>query len=351
MRQILLLTSLFAGCLMSPSCTSIDPKPGKNEPTPPAPPAVTDPVVTPPTVNSGNIMATVNGHPIPMEKLNEILVRDFGFRPAKNLIADEVVRQELKKRKLPYEVTEAEIQKETVLTLRRIFKFVKTPPPSQLEKLRDQFISTHDTFSRRAWNATIQRNVRLSRVAVINIGDITDEDIQRAFFDEFDGKRLLRTIQVRTYAEARAILKRLEKEDFATLAKTYSNHPTSNNGGLLPLIGTKTVPPSIPAAIARVARELKHEGDISSPIVCEAGIHILKLEKIIPPSKDHTGQDVKLDDVAESLRLFIREIRIFNLRTKILEDMIRKSDIQYINPIIRADQREFETDNTEKQGK
>ena len=288
------------------------------------------PAVT--TTQSGGVLARVNGVEVPMSRLHDALLEDFGLRPAQNIIADEVVRQALVRRNLPQEVSEMDIRSESVLALRRIFRFVKIPSGNQLDQMLNQFIASTSNFTRRAWDASMARNVRLGRLAENKIPKITEDEIRKAFFREYDGKIRVRTIRVASYSEAQAIVKRLEKgEQFAKLASKYSTHPSSRDGGLLPDIGTKSKPDIIPPVLARVAREdLKKPGDISDPVVCGAHIYILKLEEIIPPRK------VKYDDVKEELRLFLREIKKFDLRQQILHSLIKKSRIEYVNPVIRA---------------
>ncbi len=76
-------------------------------------------------------------------------------------------------------------------------------------------------------------------------------------------------------AKAWALYKRIQNgEDFAALARQYSEDPSSSaNGGLLPLLSTGQIIPSFENA----AFALTKVGEVSTPVRTEFGWHIIKL--------------------------------------------------------------------------
>lgn len=71
----------------------------------------------------------------------------------------------------------------------------------------------------------------------------------------------------------------LEGEDFANLARTYSEDPNSaDRGGELDAFGTNRMMPAFEAA----AFELKNPGDFSQPVRTEIGWHVIQLIERIP---------------------------------------------------------------------
>ncbi len=282
--------------------------------------------------STGRALATVNGVTIPMSRLHEILVEDFGLTPARNLIADEVILQELNRRDLREDVTTSELWDESVLALRQVFRFVTLPPKAKLAEMLDQFIATQTNLTRRGWNAAMTRNVRLGRLAKKRIEDIRESEIRKAYFYHYDGAVRVRIIQLPNYSEAIAAHKRLrEGAGFKAMAQKYSTHPSKANGGLIPPVGMKSKPESIPPLLARVAREeLKKPGDISEPVVCGSHIYLMKIEEIIPP------KDVKYSEVKDQLLVYLRDIKKFRSRQEVMKRLIGKAQIEYVNPIIRA---------------
>ncbi|MGC6433315.1 MAG: peptidylprolyl isomerase [Crocinitomicaceae bacterium] len=70
--------------------------------------------------------------------------------------------------------------------------------------------------------------------------------------------------------------KAIKGDDFESLAKTYSDDPSSNRrGGLLPDFGTGTLTRMVPE-FENAAFDLKNNGDISKPIQTSYGYHIIK---------------------------------------------------------------------------
>lgn len=82
-------------------------------------------------------------------------------------------------------------------------------------------------------------------------------------------------------AEASDILQRIKSgEDFAKLAKTYSDDKTSgDNGGLMDWFGPGMVDPVIEKAVAALTKP----GDVTTPIQTKEGFNIIKLVEVQKP--------------------------------------------------------------------
>jgi len=113
---------------------------------------------------------------------------------------------------------------------------------------------------------------------------VIEEDLLREYYnnheDEYGEKIILRLQHIlitKTDDNALKLANKIYEElqnnaVFDDLAKTYSEGPTADKGGLLSPINKNNLDPSIAAAIS-----LLNKGDISPPVKSDAGIQILKL--------------------------------------------------------------------------
>lgn len=298
-------------------------------------------VIEPPPTNSAaqpgqkiEILARINGQPIYMTPLREALLEDYGLPIARWLIADEVVRQELARLKLPMKVTQEQVAAENDQMLRTMFQFAEKPSPQQMETLLSQFLAKRQN-TRRQWDATMARNVRLSRIVAGQV-KITQAELRKEFFRRYNGKLKVRHIQVPSLIEAETVIRELGKgRDFATTAYKFSTSPSAKTGAWLPEIDTRDATTSVPSAIIKAARALKTPGDRSNPVQVGTNFHILKLEEVLPPV------DVKFEDVAAKLKTDVEYRRITQLRHQILRNLLSgsKTNIEYVNPVIRSKSR------------
>ncbi|MBN1942168.1 MAG: peptidylprolyl isomerase [Phycisphaerae bacterium] len=306
------------GCEMDARRTTVEPR---------------QPVQSPeaPHSEAASVLARVNGRAIPMDALYDALLRDNGLRVAQQLIADELVRQELQARGLPANVTDRDREIENRRALTKVFQFDETPTPEQLDGLLNQLLAQKN-ITRRTWDATMTRNVLLTRLAEHDPRvDVTDEDIRRAFFEEYDGKLKVRHVQAPTMVIAQEVTEKArDGEDFAQLAFQYSTNPSGKTGGWLPDIGPRTAPETVPPPIIQAARALKKPGDVSNIVQVGSNFHVLKLEEIVPPEK------VKFSDVKGKLRFIVRDKKIDRLQPVIMKELINKAQIEYVDPVIRS---------------
>ena len=293
----------------------------------------------------GSAMATVNGKAIPMSRLHEALVQDYGLALAQHLIADELVRQECERKKVSFPVSAKEIAIATGRAMDRTFQYNTTMPEADKQKMLQRYLAKN-RLTRRQWDATMARYIRLRRLAGSEI-TITEAEIKDAYRRQFDGKKRVRHIQVPTLQVAQEVLKQLKAgTKFTDLAATYSTNPTSKSGGWLPDIGMRSAPIGVAKAVVNAARSLDAPGEISVPIQVGTNFHILKLEEIVEP------RNVKLDDVRNKLTMLIREQKMFAAQVQIMRYLVtqaqKRGDIQYANPSLRSQSRKQQEKATER---
>jgi parvulin-like peptidyl-prolyl isomerase len=312
LAPLMLLAGLGAGC---------DMQPGK--------PVVIEANEAPPAPQRGGaVMATVNGTPLYMSDLHDVLVRDYGLALGQQFIADEAVRQELGRLSLPVEVTQTQQQKETLLALAQVTGLPKVESEEQLDDLLSQFLGKFN-LTRRQWDATMTRNVRLARLAEQRVV-INEETLRDEYFLCYGGKLKVRHIQAPSVAKAEEILRKLEGgEDFVKLAFQHSTNGDAKTGALLPDIHLNGPNPDVPPALVANAKALR-VGEVSNPVQVGTNFHILRLENKIPP------QDVAFADVKDQLRPLVRERQIRGLQQPILKELLDRADIVYVDPTLKS---------------
>ena len=271
-------------------------------------------------------MATVNGLPVYMSELNDLLIRSYGLAQSRQLIATELIRQAAAAKGIT--VSKNDIDAETNETMKEMFPTVTEA--SQQEQLLQQMLAGRN-MSQEQWNIVMERNATLRKLAEPNV-TVSDDELRDEFAQEYGGKVQVRHIQVESLATAQDVIKKLKAgADFAELAAKVSANPSGRDGGLLPPFGANTK--NVPPAIRQAALALKKVGQISDPVEVETAFHILKLESIIQP------QDAKFIDVKDKLTAKVRQRKIRLTAQQTLQDIIRQAQesnaIQYVDPILR----------------
>ena len=289
----------------------------------PAAAPATGPVSITPRTGEGAVMALVNGQPVYMSELYEILLRGQGLTIAQQLIVSEMVRQEAQRQNIT--VTEAEFQSENERMMKDAFGTVEES--EQRERLLMQLFAQKG-LTRQSWDLAVKRNVMLRKLAEPRV-KVTDEDLRQEFSMQFGRKVVVRHIEVESLREAEDLLQRLRnKEDFAALAAKHSKNPSAAQGGALPPIGANSL--EMPAAIRQVALAMKEVGEISDPVKVGYAFHILKLEKIIEP------QEVKFEAVRDKLREVATKRALLMTQQQIVMELMQKGRYEYVDPTLRA---------------
>jgi parvulin-like peptidyl-prolyl isomerase len=327
MRNIL-LTLLIGLALTGLACdlasrnqTTVEPRDEPASPTEGAAPSEADD-------ESRAVMATVNGQPIPLARLHDALVVDFGKPIAQQFVASEVVRQKLIAEGIPTKVSEEELRAETVRAMKQIIQFEDNPTWEQVVSLRDQFLRQRSLTSR-IWDATMRRNVQLTRLAARHV-TVSPEELRQAYRLRYGAKWHARHIQVPHLETAQTLLDQVrDGADFAKLAFKHSTNPDAKDGGLMPPITLQDPPSSIPKPIVQAVLAMDRPGAVSNPVQAGTNFHILKLEKVEPPA------DVEFQDVRAELKADVRDAKIAQLQQQLLQRLIAEAEIVYIDPTLR----------------
>lgn len=293
----------------------------------PAPPTPRPETTTAPTATTrpaaGAVMAYVNGRPIYMRRLHEMLVRSHGVEQGRQLIASELVAQAAEEQNLT--ASDEEIAAEHERTLERMFPD-DVSGSEQKERLLEHLMVQRGV-PREEWRMTMRRNVLLGKLAGPR-ATVGEAELRTQFEERYGRKFVVRHIQTASLSDAQNALERLRKgADFAQLARKVSKNRSAATGGLLQPIGPKA--PGLPPPLRKAARSMKTPGEISEPIQVGTTYHVLHLERIIE------SQNVKFEDIKDSLAEAVRDDKLRALKPQILAELIRLGRVEYVDPILK----------------
>ncbi len=275
-----------------------------------------------------DVMATVDGEPIYMDALHELLVESNGMATAQQLIANKLVDQQAAQADIG--VTDADIETRIQSALDSMLP--ESSGREQQERVLESMLAQRG-LSRSLWLLSMRRNAILAKIAAPQV-KITDELLEAAFANEYGRAVQVRHIQVATPTEAQEVLAELEKgADFSELARRLSKNPASaRNGGLLPWVTAKT--PRIPPVLATAAMALTEVGEIPDPIQMGTAFHVLKLDQV------RQAQDIALESVRDELTAKVQEEQIVQIADLMLRDLLESAQmsgkIRLVNPILKA---------------
>ncbi len=330
MVGVLLTAWALAGCDQPQPDPGPQAGPGMTRPAAPT----TQPTTSP--ASAREVIATVQGEPIYMDRLQAILVDDYGLAVARNLIALKLVRQAAEAKGIS--ITEKHVQQEHERTLASMFASANSL--QQRERLLDQLMQ-QNRLSRNQWRLIMERNALLRKVVADSV-TISDEEIDEEFGRRYGRKWIIRHIQVPTLADAQEVIKKAKAPgmDFGALARQASTNPDRANGGLIGAVTAKST--KLPAAIVQAATAMQKPGEISDPIQVGNAFHVLHLDRIEEPT------DVDKTDVVDQIRTDIADnkSRLIQKQTlqRMIQDAQKSGQIQYVHPILKeADRRATES--------
>jgi len=271
------------------------------------------------------VMANVNGQPIYMTDLNEILVTNYGMTIAQQLIADMVVQQEANKRQII--VTDDDIAAENDYFLHGITDQQDVQPAHRRELLTRMLAEKGMSYA--DYERFLRRQVLLRKMVTPDI-QIYEADLRNEFSRQFGRQVQVRHIQLESLAAADQVLQMLrDGADFARLAQDYSIDPSSApNGGLLPPISSMS--DECQPAIREVVLALNKPGEVSDIIRSGTTFHLLQLVREIPP------QDVSFEQVKDQLHAALLRQAIDQAILSLLQRLIATADIEFTDPILRT---------------
>lgn len=315
--MVTLLLTLFVGCAEpAPAPMGAPAPPGDSRP-----PARQETAETQSGTVTQNAAATLDGEPLGMDQLHELLVKAHGLVALNQLVASEAV-QRLGRRE-GVTITEQDVQAENARTLAALAPGLER---SQQEQVLERVLKERN-MPRVYWDMTMRRNAILRLVAVRQV-KVTEPMLQEEFNRQYGQRVQIRHIQVATAADAQKILDQLARgSDFAELARQYSiNADTAGKGGLFPLFTRKSM--DVSPILVRAAFELE-DGQVSEILQVDRYFHVIRREKTEPP------QDVKFEDVRAALEQQVTEAVVQRMQMQLLGEVLNEVNVNILNPELR----------------
>jgi parvulin-like peptidyl-prolyl isomerase len=134
-----------------------------------------------------------------------------------------------------------------------------------------------------SWKNGLKLQLITRKVSLAVLGadaQVSDKEAEKYYLDNRDEFRRPAELRARqmlfsNIEDARLVLNKLkEKEDFATLAKTYSLSPDRENGGNLGYFSQGQLPPEFDQALFNLP-----VGQVSDPVKSPYGIHLFLVER------------------------------------------------------------------------
>ncbi|MBS3733880.1 MAG: peptidylprolyl isomerase [Phycisphaerae bacterium] len=314
---------LAAGCEPAGPVATTAPAPVEAPRTAEAPAPTTRPA-------GGAVMARVNGEPIALSALYDLLLRGPGLQYARELIRHEVVFQAGRDKGLS--VTEADVDAERE-------RFMETIAPQLDPEMREQVLKqvmARKQVSPEQWRLMLEARAILRKLAVEGL-EIPDDAVRDEFHRQHGRKVVVRHIQSDTLDAAQKVLDLAQKDeaDFAALAQEHSTHASASSGGELPPFGPNS--DRVPPAFREAALALEEAGDVSNPVRVGESFHVIELVRTIEPA------DVTFEDVRAQMRAVVRERMLAARQQTILRELMDETDVEYVNPILKHQHEAAET--------
>lgn len=265
-------------------------------------------------------VAFVDGRAVRWRDLQPILIELAGTEALGEIVLDRRLAEEARKRGIT--IVTADLDRE-----RRLLRQTLSDNPSDALRLLDE-LRRRQGLGPHRFEDFLRRNAILRKLVQNDVHP--DLDAAKQTFEFVHGeKREARIIIVPKLAEARGILDRIRAGgSFSELAVNHSTDPSAARGGLLSPVSR--VDPSYPATIREVLWSLEI-GDVSSPLIVEGGIALLRLERIIP------RQEIAFDDVREEMLALARRARERILMEERARELVDSASITILNDVLYAD--------------
>ncbi|MEP0845337.1 MAG: peptidylprolyl isomerase [Phycisphaerae bacterium] len=274
----------------------------------------------------GDAIAIVNGSAIERGRLVDALLDAYGVDVLQQLIVLELSKQEAQRRGV--RVSPGEIEQEFRDSVDRIAREAGLDPREAKEPQRLQALEAlleQKRISMTEFRISMERNAYLRKLVELDLK--VDEATLREEFARTFGERVsIRHIQLpaddaKLINEVVTHLSR--DENFADLARQFSqNSESAARGGEMEPFGFDDE--RIPAALRDAAFSLR-PGEISTPIRAGQMVHILKLERRIPPD------NARFEDVRADVERGLRERALPKRMSELAAELFRKATVSVLD--------------------
>lgn len=286
----------------------------------------------PASAEDGDALAIINGQPISRKQVMDKLVETHGLPVLQQMIALDLARQETQRRGL--QVTPADVQAQFDSALQEIVpasdaQGVTLSPESKQQALQN--ILQQRCLTMPEFMMAMERNAHLRKLVEADFA--VDEPTLHEEFARLYGEKVeVRHIQV-SAGDTRALNEALDLLsrgiDFAEVAQRISmNQDTAARGGLMePFTFTDK---DIPAALRDYAFSLS-VGQVSAPLQTGQYVHILKLERRLPPP------DAKFEDVRQDVERQLRNRVEHKKMNEMITRLFQQAKIRVLDPRLKGD--------------
>lgn len=285
----------------------------------PAPSAPVDPVV-----------ARVAGRSITRSDLVKPLIEAHGLDMLMQLVQLELAKHAAEQTNQT--ITQADIDQELQLTLKRMFPEDVTP--EEYPRVMEQFLQ-QQKISRAQFELAMEVNAYLRKVATPMVEErITEESLREAFNVLYGETIEVRHIQLANMQEVAEAQRRLAAgESFEKVAEELSRNPRSKSlGGQLPPFSREMA--GLPQAFKDAAFLLK-VGEVSEPVQADGWYHLIKLENRFEPKamsfeehRDAVRAELQDRLVTASIRELRNQLSQQALDSIVIDDPVLKAQYQ-----------------------
>lgn len=269
-----------------------------------------------------DVVAVVNGQELSRNELADLLVGMYGREGVDRLIRRTLIKQEAKRLNIKVNEDETAERKELIVKgeTQRQMKKNGLKDEEDLKRELEKAGATIEQYQKsiiKKYESAIGEvgTMLLAEKIIKKTINITDEELNEAYEEQFGEKIVARQIVLRMMRDAEKILKRIKTgADFEALAKKESiDRASASRGGRMRPFGPHGI-------LGKAVANLK-KGEISEIIKTDSGYHILKIDNRIPRSMK------KFSEVKDELVKFVTARKIQNRISPWLLNLVETAEI------------------------